>query len=100
MSALIQRLCLQLTVGGQATPTPGKSHMAHKRHIDFFRWSHATESKRITSAADSLNETFLKRMHKVEAKYSSLLPLIQNKWDIWWEYARVTVTSMPLLGAT
>lgn len=31
-------------------------------------------------------------MHKLEAEYSTLLPLIQNKWDIWQEYLGATLT--------
>lgn len=63
--------------------------MAHNWHMHCFQWP---ERERETSAAEPLNETFLKCMHKLEAEYSPLLPLIQNKWDIWQEYLGLTLT--------
>lgn len=66
--------------------------MAQNWHMYCFQWPQIAERQRVTSAAEPLNETFLKCMHELEAEYSSLLPLIQNKWDIWQEYLGATLT--------
>lgn len=72
---LFQRLYLRSSlVGSKATSTPEVMHGTQKAHPLL---QQPREQKN-----EFLNETFLKHIHVLEAKHSSLLPTTQKKLNI------------------